>query len=505
MVTFDNNIQKIKSQLKGLDDAFGVQSTLDSFTKQIADLETQMGGVGTDIPTVPDTGGDAVVPETPLSEEGADKQKELKKKYVDVYQQLQEKIRDLRVKFQLEEMSAEDKEIQEVENKYDELIVANTEAREEISKLGKKADKEDLETYRKLMEQLVVLEEQKEEEQAAVRAKYEKLKAEERDKVKEQIRVALLSDSEKEREDVTKKYQDLIDLAEKYGFDTVELYKKMQEELDKLDEKGKTDIFGMSPDDWDSLFSKFDALGQAMSYASEIAQNSEEAYMQRLEKDYNRQSEWLDEQFEKKRMNEETYNFLKEKYEKEYEAKKIEIQRKQVQREKDIKTFEAVISLAKNVVEAGVITPQAFLIAALGALQIAAIRSEPLPQLWTGGFTAKSGNNMQPAGTVHANEWVSPAWMVKDPVTGPIISQLEAIRASGNSRRSVSVPQQQRNMAQTGSSDITAMKLDMLIHQNEKLLKYMSDPKNRRAFMVHDEFKRYEADLTNLQQLRKIS
>ena len=50
-----------------------------------------------------------------------------------------------------------------------------------------------------------------------------------------------------------------------------------------------------------------------MSYASEIAQNSEEAYMQRLEKDYNRQSEWLDEQFEKKRMNEETYNFLKEK------------------------------------------------------------------------------------------------------------------------------------------------------------------------------------------------
>jgi hypothetical protein len=52
--------------------------------------------------------------------------------------------------------------------------------------------------------------------------------------------------------------------------------------------------------------------------------------MQQLEADYEQQNTWLDQQFEKKRMNEETYNFLKEKYEKEYEAKKIEIQRRQV-------------------------------------------------------------------------------------------------------------------------------------------------------------------------------
>jgi len=512
MVTFDNNIQKIKAQLKGLDDAFGVQSTLDGFTKQIAELETQMGGLGTDVPMVTDTGGDAVIPDAPLSETGAKKQKELKKKYLDIYEQLQEKIRDLREKFQLEEMSAEDKEIQEVENKYDELIVANTEARAEISALGSKADKEDLEAYRKLMDQLVELEKLKEEEQAAVRAKYAKLKAEERDKVEEQIRVALLSDSEKEREDVIKKYQDLIDLAKKYGFDTVELYKKMQEELEKLKKKEKTDIFGMTSEDWEKLKKDFDEVGKLMRALGDVADsintiitNGEEKHMQQVESNYNKEMEKLETMYAQKHMSEYTYTQRKKQLENQLAAQKLSIEIAQAKRKKNIATFDAILDTASAIAEALPNIPLSILMGVLGGIQIAAIRSEPLPQLWTGGYTMKDTSNTRPAGTVHANEWVSPAWMVNNPVTGPMISQLEAIRASGNSRRSVSVPQQQRNMAQTGSSDITAMKLDMLIHQNEKLLKYMSDPKNRRAFMVHDEFKRYEADLTNLQQLRKIS
>ena len=50
--------------------------------------------------------------------------------------------------------------------------------------------------------------------------------AEKRAEVEEQIRVALLSAEDKEKEDIIKKYQALIKLAQKYGFDTVELYKK---------------------------------------------------------------------------------------------------------------------------------------------------------------------------------------------------------------------------------------------------------------------------------------
>lgn len=427
--------------------------------------------------------------------------------YLKVYEDLRGKIKDTFSKIRLDRMSDEEKEMQQVRDKYDEMISINQMAQIEIAAKGKNATEDEIATAKALASQLIDLENLKQAELTAITDKYEKLRLEKKDEVEEQIRVMLLSAEDKEKEDITKKYMDLIKLAEEYGLDTVALYKKMQEELDALKnkDKDKTDVFGMTDTDWEDLFKNVEMLGQALSYADEWARNTEESYMQKLEKDFEQQNIWLDQQFEKKRMNEETYNFLKQKYEAEYEAKKIEIQRRQVQREKEIKTFEAVISLAKNVIEAGVITPQAFLIAALGALQIAAIRSEPLPQMWTGGFTIKDSSNTRPAGTVHANEWVSPAWMVKDPVTGPMISQLEAIRASGNARRSVSMPQQQRNMAQQGSADIVSQQMGTLISEFRQFKEFMKDPDNRRAYIVYDEFKRFQADMSNIQQLRKIS
>ena len=72
---------------------------------------------------------------------------------MDVYQQLQDKIKELRRQLQLDELSDKDKELQETENKFDDLYKINSDARAEIAMLGAKADKEDLETYAKLEEQ----------------------------------------------------------------------------------------------------------------------------------------------------------------------------------------------------------------------------------------------------------------------------------------------------------------------------------------------------------------
>lgn len=44
-----------------------------------------------------------------------------------------------------------------------------------------------------------------------------------------------------------------------------------------------------------------------------------------------------------------------------------------------------------------------------------------------GGYTAK-GAKMQPAGVVHAGEWVAPKWMVEDERIAPVIQALEAER-----------------------------------------------------------------------------
>lgn len=47
-----------------------------------------------------------------------------------------------------------------------------------------------------------------------------------------------------------------------------------------------------------------------------------------------------------------------------------------------------------------------------------------------GGFTS-AGGKYQPAGIVHAGEWVAPQWMVNDGSVGPLIEGLESMRTGG--------------------------------------------------------------------------
>lgn len=67
------------------------------------------------------------------------------------------------------------------------------------------------------------------------------------------------------------------------------------------------------------------------------------------------------------------------------------------------------------------------------AIQIASIAGqqgpEP-PQLAIGGFT-KQGHRDEPAGIVHAGEWVAPKWMVESPKYRNDIMRLESMRSNG--------------------------------------------------------------------------
>jgi hypothetical protein len=129
-----------------------------------------------------------------------------------------------------------------------------------------------------------------------------------------------------------------------------------------------------------------------------------------------------------------------------------------------------------------VITPSAFLIAALGALQIAAIRSEPLPQMWTGGYTMKTQATQNRPEPVHANEWVSPHGWLR------IRNRSPDLPAGGHQVKRQCTPlcigsPQQRNVVQQSSADMSTSLLQTIASQNDQLLKYMSDPINRRAYM----------------------
>jgi len=70
------------------------------------------------------------------------------------------------------------------------------------------------------------------------------------------------------------------------------------------------------------------------------------------------------------------------------------------------------------------------IIGALGAVQIATIAAQPIPQFAEGGFTGK-GSKYEPAGIVHRGEYVVPKEIVESPKFSSTISKLETARTKG--------------------------------------------------------------------------
>ena len=63
-----------------------------------------------------------------------------------------------------------------------------------------------------------------------------------------------------------------------------------------------------------------------------------------------------------------------------------------------------------------------------GLAYVNKILSTPTTGFAEGGYTAP-GSKYKPVGTVHAGEWVAPAWQVNSPTFGPLIEWLEQQRA----------------------------------------------------------------------------
>lgn len=123
---------------------------------------------------------------------------------------------------------------------------------------------------------------------------------------------------------------------------------------------------------------------------------------------------------------------LKEQIEKDYQKKKAALQRKAAIAEKVAGIFSIAVDTAKGVTNAAAkvaTIPLIPWIIANGAVQAAIVAAQPIPQYAVGGYTRK-GTKYEPAGVVHAGEWVANAAMVASPVTGPIIKALEYSRVT---------------------------------------------------------------------------
>lgn len=217
---------------------------------------------------------------------------------------------------------------------------------------------------------------------------------------------------------------------------------RLQHELDmtamteeqKLDiKKDFLDTFtSLEEQKWDELAAKIRMIGDmvlsAASSIDTIIENREEKELRLARKTADEKKKVLDEELAKKKISEESYRKSIEKIDEEYAEKEKEIRRKQAERDKAIAIFQATINTAAAVVEALPNPAMAIIAGILGAAQIAAIASTPLPEFSTGGFTSRDGRPDEVAGVVHKREWVAPQWMVESPRFVDTIRMLETAR-----------------------------------------------------------------------------
>ena len=136
------------------------------------------------------------------------------------------------------------------------------------------------------------------------------------------------------------------------------------------------------------------AIKSSVSSLNDIMNNMYEARLQEAQTESQKEIETLDSQFSRGLITKEQYEDRKTKIERKYADKSAEIKREQYQAQKNAAVIGALINTAEGVAGALAQTDQlgyaafvlAALVAAAGALQVAAIESQPTPKFEKGGW-----------------------------------------------------------------------------------------------------------------------
>lgn len=229
--------------------------------------------------------------------------------------------------------------------------------------------------------------------------------------------------------------------------------KKVQEEKDTA--KGKVDLLGFSAKEWEDTFKKLDttaekinavsvavkAMSNAFSQYAEYQKSLNERDLRNFTRYQERKKKALVKQLNEGYINQEQYAKSLEELERERLNKESEMQYKESKMQKVIRIADAISATALGVANslkvggpAGIVL--ASLVGALGAVQVGIISSQPLPEKQsyaTGGYTGNGygqpdASGYRPAGIVHEGEYVTPKWMLQNPVVADTISWMESIR-----------------------------------------------------------------------------
>lgn len=448
-------------------------------------------------------------------------QEELASRKLKAEQDVFQKVTEIRNELGMKGLSDAEKEIQTVKNKYDALLA-----------LCKQYNLDSTELLRHRSEELYDIYIDEYEKEIDAEAEYD-----------EKLRQFKLKGREKEKADIRSQYAALIYEGQLYGRNVSALIAERDGKLKEVDERGSflQKIFGLSDEDSQKLEEKIsmalDMAGQLSDIwgqFNQIQANRDQKELQDYEKDCNKKKELLNKQLNSGRISQEKYNAQVAQLDADLDKKKTEIARKQAKRDKATAITNTIINTASSIMRIWADVPKGDfgiatailtgLAAASGLAQIGIITSTPLPEFAEGGKT--DGAKLYVAGEA-GQEWISPNWMLKDPVTGPIIERLELVRSGILSPKELapavpdwqtmtSVPlyagggyspgntmQTNYYTSETPSPEYPSV-LDDINGNIRNLCEYLSDERNRRAVISNDLLSQNAEEMSVVNRLRRL-
>jgi TP901 family phage tail tape measure protein len=310
------------------------------------------------------------------------------------------------------------------------------------------------------------------------------------------------------------------------------------------------DILGYSSDDWQVLFDNLtnaklgvedielaaNAMVNIFSTFNEIQSNIEEKELEDYKEKNEEKKADLQERLDSGLLSQSDYNKGVEKLDDSLAAKEEKLQDEADKREKASALLGAIVNTSMAITKALTIAPPAgialaALVGTMGALEIAKIESA----YEDGGMTPDKESVIMVS--EKGREWISPNWMLEDPVTGPIIKDLEMVRTGKLQKTAISMPisPDYQSMSTAAIKAFSAggynpdstssTRVDHVYHENDthsdsfnsllqevremkanqqKLIQYLSDPANRQAYMTYDTMTKAQKEMDDLNDLSKF-
>jgi hypothetical protein len=422
-------------------------------------------------------------------------------------------------------MEANEKELRQVDVKYEELILKAKDHIKEINANDKISDADKIAETKKTNDYLLELEQMWSDEKMQVHqnqfskrselenkesdeyiAEIKKNSEDERKQLENNLNEAAILKTNAIKEDyikglITKKQYDdlienadiaqlklLIELRKKYNLDVLDLEAELANKLVTAlngdnKEAGKKDFFDKlfntekAREKFEAIAEMANSIGNIWGSLLQVQSNAEEKEHRKFKKSQDEKKKLLDKQLKSGLISQQQYDDKLAVIETETEQRQKQMAFEQAKRQKVLSMYDIVTSTAVAVMQtlakgAGFFsTPLAMLVAAMGAAQLAVVASAPLPELDAGGYT----NGISIAGEKR-KEWVASNELLTDKKTAPVISWLENYQRGNKTAAMPTIPNFQ-GMQNAINSKFQAANSSTAIHVNtenqEKLLLLM--------------------------------